>query len=45
MEYLIRMPQWHQSFRIPELQAIATLLKIDLEVVYYHEHVGDYWNI
>ncbi|KAJ5707026.1 hypothetical protein N7488_006827 [Penicillium malachiteum] len=38
MEYLVRLAQWHQSFRVPELQAVATYLGIDLEIVFYDDH-------
>ncbi|KAJ5570159.1 RNA methylase family protein [Penicillium hispanicum] len=35
MEYLIRLPQLHESFRQPELEAVATLVGTDLEIVSY----------
>ncbi|KAJ5280990.1 S-adenosyl-L-methionine-dependent methyltransferase [Penicillium angulare] len=38
MEYLIRLAQWHQSFRVPELQAVATLVGVDLEIIFYDDH-------
>ncbi|KAI1504503.1 S-adenosyl-L-methionine-dependent methyltransferase [Biscogniauxia marginata] len=37
MEYLIRFTQWHESFRLAEIQAIAVLEGIDLKVVYYKD--------
>jgi len=39
MEYLVRLVQVHESFRKPELQALADLLGIDLEIVHYKENV------
>ena len=39
MEYLIRFAQQHESFRLPEIQALATLARIDLEIISYNEHV------
>ncbi|VBB84147.1 Putative tRNA guanosine-2'-O-methyltransferase TRM11 [Podospora comata] len=35
MEYLIRFSQSHETFRLPELQALAVLEGIDMEVVSY----------
>ncbi|KAL4959664.1 uncharacterized protein BDV14DRAFT_193615 [Aspergillus stella-maris] len=37
MEYIIRFAQTHETFRQPELQALASLHKIDLEVISYDE--------
>ncbi|KAK2755926.1 hypothetical protein FQN54_005722 [Arachnomyces sp. PD_36] len=37
-EYLIRLAQEHQSFRRPELEALATLERIDLEFLFYDKH-------
>ena len=39
MEYLIRFAQAHESFRKPEIEALATLAGIDIEFLVYHEHV------
>lgn len=39
MEYLIRFAQVHESFRQPEIQALADLAGIDLEFVYYDKYV------
>ncbi|KAK6205965.1 hypothetical protein LQW54_008028 [Pestalotiopsis sp. IQ-011] len=36
MEYLIRFSQSHETFRLPEIQALAELGKIDMKVIYYH---------
>ncbi|RAK74166.1 SIR2-domain-containing protein, partial [Aspergillus fijiensis CBS 313.89] len=38
MEYLIRFAQVHESFRQPEIQALADLAGIDLEFVYYDKY-------
>ena len=38
-EYLIRLAQEHDSFRQPELQALATLAGIDLEFIFYDQNV------
>lgn len=39
MEYLIRLAQVHETFRKPELEALATLHGIDVQFVYYDEQV------
>ncbi|RAL17237.1 putative histone deacetylase SIR2 [Aspergillus homomorphus CBS 101889] len=38
MEYLIRFAQVHESFRQPEIQALADLAGIDLEFIYYDKY-------
>lgn len=35
MEYLIRFSQSYETFRLPEIQALAVIEGIDLEVVSY----------
>ncbi|KAL2019303.1 hypothetical protein VTK56DRAFT_9770 [Thermocarpiscus australiensis] len=35
MNYLIRFSQSHETFRLPEIQALATLENIDLKVISY----------
>lgn len=35
MEYLIRFIQVHETFRIPEIEAVAELEGISLEIVSY----------
>ncbi|EEP80527.1 conserved hypothetical protein [Uncinocarpus reesii 1704] len=37
MEYLVRFAQVHESFRRPELEALAIVAGVDLEVIEYHE--------
>ncbi|KAE8396523.1 hypothetical protein BDV23DRAFT_189961 [Aspergillus alliaceus] len=37
MEYVIRFAQVHETFRQPEIQALATLAGIDLEILHYDE--------
>jgi hypothetical protein len=44
-EYLIRLAQEHESFRQPELQALATLAEVDLEFLFYDKHVCDTFMI
>lgn len=39
MEYVIRLAQCHETFRVPELQAVATVVGVDLEIVSYDEFV------
>jgi tRNA G10 N-methylase Trm11 len=39
MEYLVRLAQCHETFRRPELQAVATLLGIEMEIIAYNEFV------
>jgi tRNA (guanine10-N2)-methyltransferase len=38
-EYLIRLVQVHESFRKPEILALATLADISVEVLSYDEFV------
>lgn len=40
MDYLIRFVQMHESFRKPETDALAELAGIELQWVFYSEHVG-----
>lgn len=39
MEYLVRLAQCHETFRCPELQAVATLVGIEMEIIAYNEFV------
>jgi hypothetical protein len=39
MEYVIRFAQVHETFRQPEIQALASLAGIDLKIVYYNPWV------
>lgn len=39
MEYLIRLVQVHESFRRPEIEAIAMLANVNVEFLYYAESV------
>lgn len=39
MEYLIRLVQIHETFRLPELQSLATLEGVALEIVEYSDDV------
>ena len=40
MDYLIRFVQIHETFRRPEIQALATLAEINIELLDYSEYVG-----
>lgn len=40
MEYLIRFVQQHETFRKPEVEALAELLKIKFRWVSYSDDVG-----
>ena len=40
MEYMIRFTHVHETFRLPEIQALAVLHQIDLEVLSYSSSVG-----
>ena len=44
MEYLIRFAQFHETFRKPEIDALAVLEDIHIEWVSYSEDVGRDWN-
>jgi len=35
MEFLIRFSQTHETFRLPEIEALALIVGVDLEVVSY----------
>lgn len=39
MDYLIRLIQIHESFRKPEIEALAVLAEIDVEFLLYREYV------
>ncbi len=39
MEYLVRLAQCHETFRCLELQAVATLVGIEMEIIAYNEFV------
>lgn len=39
MEYLVRFVQVHESFRKPELEALAVLANVNLEFLSYSEYV------
>ena len=39
MEYLIRLVQVHESFRRPELEALAILADVNVEFLFYSEYV------
>ena len=38
-DYLIRLVQVHETFRKPELEALATLAKVDVGFLFYNEYV------
>jgi tRNA G10 N-methylase Trm11 len=40
MEYLIRLIQIHETFRKPELEALAEIANIKMEIVFYSADVG-----
>ncbi len=40
MDYLIRLVQVHQTFRRPEIEALATLAGINVEIIHYDDNVG-----
>ncbi|RDL42284.1 tRNA guanosine-2'-O-methyltransferase [Venustampulla echinocandica] len=42
MEYMIRFTHVHETFRLPEIQALAVLEGIDLEVSSYNSDVREY---
>ena len=41
MDYLIRFVQVHESFRKPEIEALAVFHNIDIEWIQYDENVSD----
>jgi tRNA (guanine10-N2)-methyltransferase len=43
MEYLIRFAQVHESFRQPEIQALADFANIKIEDISYDEFVSTHF--
>ena len=39
MEFLLRLAQIHESFRIPELEALANLADVELKILQYSPYV------
>lgn len=39
MEYLVRLIQVHETFRVPELQSLAKLEGVNLQIVEYSDDV------
>lgn len=39
MDYIIRLVQIHETFRKPEIQALAVLANINVEFLVYSEYV------
>ena len=39
MDYLVRFAQIHESFRIAELESLAALARVDLEILEYSSDV------
>lgn len=39
MEYLVRLVQVHESFRISELESLAVLANVNVEILFYSEYV------
>ena len=39
MDFLIRFVQIHETFRKPEIEALAVLTNINIEFLYYSESV------
>ena len=43
MEYLIRLVQVHESFRVAELHALAQLASVDLQIIEYSPSVRPFF--
>lgn len=41
-DYLVRFAQRHETFRLPELEALATMIGAEMEVVEYDDDVGSH---
>jgi tRNA (guanine10-N2)-methyltransferase len=41
---MIRFTQVHETFRLPEIEALALLENVDLEVLSYNRNVGHHKN-
>ena len=39
MEYLVRFAQTHETFRRPEIEALASLVGVDVEFLFYDQYV------
>lgn len=44
-EYLVRLAQIHESFRLAELRALAELAGVELEIVKYDDDVGTFCGL
>lgn len=45
MEYLIRFAQFHETFRQPEVNALAVLINVEILYVSYSEAVSPFAQI
>lgn len=45
MEFLIRFAQVHETFRRPEIQALATLAGINVEFLFYDQYVCSMFSL
>lgn len=43
MEYLVRFAQTHETFRRPEIEALASLVGVDVEFLFYDQYVCFYF--
>ena len=43
MEYLVRFAQTHETFRRPEIEALASLVGVDVEFLFYDQYVRFYF--
>ncbi len=41
MDFIIKFAQAHETFRIPEIEALAVVENVPLEIVHYDEAVRD----
>lgn len=41
MDFIIKFAQAHETFRIPEIEALAEVENVPLEIVHYDEAVRD----
>jgi tRNA G10 N-methylase Trm11 len=39
MDFLIKFAQAHETFRLPEIKALAIVEGVDMEIIKYHEDV------
>jgi hypothetical protein len=45
MDFLIRFSQSHETFRLPEIQALAVIERVDLKIISYSLEVSFFFPV